>query len=88
MVAQYKFGENYNISVFSEKEINISKAAAQTYEWTGENINLEYPQILLCKKTGNKALKKKKNDIILWDIGGNEILKITADEYIIRDIII
>lgn len=73
--------------MYSGLEIQKAIKAAKTYDWECKDIGGAYPQTLVCKKTGAKAIKRNAEDLFLWNETQNELLMLTSDEFIIKGII-
>lgn len=72
--------------LLSAKEFLTATKAANSYDWE-EDKNGNYPQLIKCRKSGQIATRRSKEDPIVWDRYNNEILMLNQDEFTIKDII-
>ena len=74
----------------SEKELKKAVECAKTFEWENyidkDNLTPDtWPKKLKCKKTGIIVVKTSENSPVVYY--NNELLMLTCDDVIIRDII-
>jgi hypothetical protein len=90
MAFQSWFGEKCDYGfgiVLSEKQVQIAKKAAKSYDWE-EDPEATYPQTLHCKKSGQIAIRRASTDEVVWDSTNRAILMLNIDEFVIKDVIV
>jgi len=71
----------------SESQLQRAIKAAESYSWI-ENKDAEYPQLIRCQKSGQKAIRRSPDDKFVWDDKNQNILMLTIDEFYIQDVIV
>ena len=80
--------KNYGYGVsLSKEQFKTAIAAAESYDWI-EDKNAEYPQLIRCQKSGQKAIRRSPDDKFVWDDKNQNILMLTIDEFYIQDVIV